>query len=61
MPFLIHPTTKPVKVYRSAEEWLAKEHGVGLITDSTQEQSAAANNNTRLSGQPLKRNEVKES
>jgi hypothetical protein len=27
MPLLLHPKQKPVKVYRSAGEWLAKEHG----------------------------------
>jgi len=61
MPFLMNPKRKPIRVYRSAEEWLMKEHGVSPIVDPAQEQSAAANNNTRLSGQPLKRNEVKES
>jgi hypothetical protein len=57
----MNPKRKPIRVYRSAEEWLMKEHGVSPIVDPAQEQSAAANNNTRLSGQPLKRNEVKES
>ena len=54
MPQLLHTKRKPVKVYRSAEEWLAKEHGVGPTSDPTQEQSTAANNNTQLSGKSLR-------
>jgi hypothetical protein len=61
MPQLLHPQKKPVKVYRSAEEWLAAEHGIGPTSDPTQEQSVEVNSNARLAGRSLKTSEGKES